>query len=317
VTGSTEPRRTLAVTGVDGFVGRHVAAIAAAHGWQVVGLSRAETPDAGLARHLENYHSVDLRTEWPHGLQVDAVIHLAGLAAVGPSFTNPQQYIEVNSAITTTICENILTWSRKRPVRVIGVSSGAVYGRPAHDGTGVDESAAVAASSPYVVSKLLVEHQLAYYATRGIDAVVARPFNHIGPGQGPGFLLPDLARALLLLPPGAMLSTGDLTTERDYTDVRDVARAYVLLASASRHEHFVYNVASGRSRTGREILESVAQALAIAVPTLEIDPARVRANDPRRVVGSASRLRDEFAWTPDIPIGQSIADFTRGLTVEA
>jgi GDP-4-dehydro-6-deoxy-D-mannose reductase len=317
VTGPAASRPTLAVTGVDGFVGRHVAAVAAGRGWEVVGLSRAEAPDAGLARHLQDYHSVDLRREWPRGVEVDAVIHLAGLAAVGPSFANPQEYIEVNSAITTTICESILTWSRKRPVRVIGVSSGAVYRPPAHDGTGVDESAPVSASSPYVVSKLLVEHQLAYYATRGIDTIVARPFNHIGPGQGPGFLLPDLARALLALPPGAALSTGDLTTERDYTDVRDVARAYVLLASASRHEHFVYNVASGRSRTGREILEGVAEALTVGVPELEVDHARVRANDPRRVIGSASRLRDEFAWTPDIPIDQSIADFTRGLTADA
>ncbi len=297
---------TLIVTGVDGFVGRHVARLAAADGWRVVGLARAAEPDPDLAGVLAEYHAGDLAKRWPASVRADAVIHLAGLAAVGPSFDRPQEYIDTNSAIVTLMCEAMLGWDA--PPRLIGVSSGAVYDAGAPD-RAVDENAPVAPSSPYVVSKLLVEQQLGYYARRGIDTVIARPFNHIGPGQGPGFLVPDLTAALRELPPGNELSVGNLTSERDYTDVRDVARAYLMLAAAPSHEESVYNVCSGRALSGEELLALVASALNVPVPRTSVDPARLRAVDNPRITGSAARLRDEFGWSPQIDVAQSVVDF--------
>lgn len=299
-------QRTLAVTGVDGFVGRHVARLAVAGGWRVVGLSRATEPDAELSSLLSGYHAADLAKEWPASLRADAVIHLAGLAAVGPSFDSPQEYIETNSAMVTLMCEAMLDWDA--PPRVVGVSSGAVY-RAVTPSQAVDEQTPTAPTSPYVVSKLLVEQQLGYYAHRGIDTVIVRPFNHIGPGQRRGFLVPDLAAALRELTPGEPLPAGNLSTERDYTDVRDVAAAYLLLAGAPSHEHSVYNVCSGKAVAGHDMLALVASALELPVPRTIVDPERVRAIDNPRITGSADRLRDEYGWAPQIDVAQSIADY--------
>lgn len=297
---------TLAVTGVDGFVGRHVARLATEAGWSVVGLARTAEPDAELSRMLFDYHAGDLTRHWPASLRADAVIHLAGLAAVGPSFDRPQEYIETNSAMVTLMCEAMLGW--EKPPRLVGVSSGAVYGAPTPP-QAVVERTPTAPTSPYVVSKLLVEQQLGYYARRGIDTVIARPFNHIGPGQDLGFIVPDLTAALRELPPGEAVTAGNLASERDYTDVRDVAAAYLILAGAPSHRHSLYNVCSGKAVSGYELLALVADALEIPVPEAIVDPARLRAVDNPRIAGSAARLRDEYGWAPRIDLAQSIADF--------
>ncbi len=257
---------------------------------------------------LEDYVSADLRDRWPLSLPPGAVvIHLAGLAAVGPSFADPQRYITSNSQMVTNLCEWLIERDR-RDVRVLGVSTGAVYQATA-DGSSQSEIGAVSFSSPYVVSKVLVESQLAYYRRRGLDTLVARPFNHIGPGQGSGFVVPDLTAALDALEPGAALKVGDLDTRRDYTDVRDVVSAYLLLALHPATQGHTYNVASGRSRSGREILAMICATLEREVPELEPDLSRFRATDPREVTGDAGALRAEFGWSPSIPLEQSIHDF--------
>lgn len=302
--------KTLAVTGVDGFVGQHLAAAAHRDGWRVIGISYRPRVPASLARHLVSYHTADLRHTWPSEVVPDVVVHLAGLAAVGPSFVEPQKYIEDNSAMVTTMCEALL--AAERPVRIVGVSTGAVYDSNAV--SPLNEESALAATSPYVVSKLLVEHQLEYYGRRGMDVAVMRPFNHIGPGQAQGFLVPDLTNSINELKPGEPLAVGNLDTERDYTDVRDVARAYLMVAGAPTHAHRVYNVASGVSVAGHTILVEIAQALGRQVPELVVDRSRLRANDPAKVVGSADRLRSEFGWAPTIEFSRSVTEFVRGHT---
>lgn len=299
--------RRLIVTGVDGFVGRHAARIAAASGIEVFGVSRSAQVDPELRADLSDYVSADLRQEWPRSLPSDVdVVHLAGLAAVGPSFDRAQEYIEANSAIVTNMCESLVAAGFAG--RVVGVSTGAVYAQKSDEGVLRTETDRLAFTSPYVVSKVLVENQLAYYARRGLRTVVARPFNHIGPYQGPGFLLPDLLHQLEVTPQGQPLRVGNLETRRDYTDVRDVARAYLALASADELADDTYNVASGVSRSGTEILEALCAALGRAVPPLEVDQSRVRATDPPLIVGDASRLRGETGWAATIPFEQTIAD---------
>jgi GDP-4-dehydro-6-deoxy-D-mannose reductase len=300
--------RRIAITGVDGFVGRHVAALASRQGLEVVGLGHKSAPRSDLMRDLSEYYPADLRTEWPLTRPVDAIIHLAGLAAVLPSYREPQRYIEWNSAIVTTMCEGILAAKWPGPVRVLGVSTGAVYASQSSDAP-LDERASIAANSPYVISKLLTEHQFEYYARRGIDAVVVRPFNHIGPGQATGFLVPDLTAKLLAARSGEPLHVGNLATERDYTDVRDVAAAYLLLAEAPDHSEFVYNVASGQSVSGTEMLALICDALDMTTPVTETDASLLRATESQRVTGSAQRIATEFGWKPGIPIEQSVRDF--------
>lgn len=303
------PPQTIAITGVDGFVGRHVARAAAERGHRVIGVSRAKEAPSEIAELLASYASADLTEAWPVTEKPDAVIHLAGLAAVGPSFEAPQRYIEANSAIVTTMCESLRAHGGPPP-RVVGVSSGAVYEVPSDDEP-LDESAPTGESSPYVVSKLLMEHQLAYYRRRGIDSVVVRPFNHIGPGQSGGYLLPDLASRVRTSRDGVPMSVGNLHTRRDYTDVRDVAQAYVLIATAPAHAHTVYNVSSGIARSGEEILAAICEELGVGVPEIHTDPALLRPTDAMSIRGNAGRLAAEYGWTPRFSLRQTIADFLR------
>ncbi len=298
--------RTLVITGASGFVGSHLARLAHDEGFVVWAIGREEQAPPGVAPWCERYIETDLSEGWPIDVEVDAVIHLAGLAAVGPSFSAPQRYIETNSAIMTAMCESLLLTSPS--TRVVVVSSGSVYRAEGLDAP-IDESAPTSPSSPYAVSKLLIESQAQYYAHRRLDTVVARPFNHIGPGQGPGFLVPDLTTSLSRTARDEPLRVGNLETARDYTDVRDVARAYLTLAAAPQHQHAVYNVASGAARSGREVLSVIASALGRDLPPVVVDEAKLRPGDPARIVGSAARLRDEFGWEPHVDWATSVREY--------
>lgn len=295
----------VAVTGVNGFVGRHLVNELVGAGVDVVGVGHE---DHGVPAGLTDYVRQDLTFGWPRGLDVDAVVHLAGLSAVGPSFEDPQRYLDQNSAMVTNLAEGVL--SDSPGVRVLVVSSGAVY--DAYQDLPFSEDSRVGFSSPYVVSKVLVENQVAYYAARGLDAVVARPFNHIGPGQGAGFLVPDLlGGAAAAAATGESLRVGDLDTRRDYTDVRDVARAYRLLVEAEHLGGRVFNVCSGRSWSGRELLGLLEHMWPYGTVKVEVDELRVRPGDPREIVGDGSRLHCAVGWRPTIDVQTSVRDFVR------
>lgn len=295
----------IVVTGANGFVGAHVVRLAAEAGHDVWAIGREPSPPRVVGAHATRYTSADLSEGWPIAGHVDAVVHLAGLAAVGPSFSEPQRYIEINSRIMTHMGERLIAASA--PTRVVVVSSGAVYA-PTASGT-VDESNATAATSPYVVTKLLVEQQAHYYATRGLDVVVARPFNHIGPGQSRGFIVPDLTAAVRDAAHGEAVATGNLSAQRDYADVRDVARAHLTLATAPSHRHSTYNISTGAPHSGREILRTITDALGRDDVSTTLDPARIRPNDPPRIAGDSTRLQSEFDWRPTISWDQSVRDY--------
>ncbi len=293
---------SVAVSGVDGFVGRHLAAAFANAGVDVKGLA-GQVVDAAdpVRKSLTSLDVADLRAGWPSHVVADAYVHLAGLAAVGPSFAEPDRYISNNTAVTTALCEHALN---NGGGRLVLISSGGVYAPSAKP---VTEESAVRASSPYVVSKLAMELQADYYRTRGLDIVVARPFNHIGPGQRPGFIVPDLVQKLSELEAGEELSAGNLATFRDYTDVRDVADAYMKLAMGNAPRP-VYNVASGHPHSGQEVLETIAQCMGVPVPPTHRDASTYRPTDNPFVQGDATALRADTGWSPSIPIETSIRD---------
>lgn len=297
---------TVAVTGVTGFVGKHVALEAAARGLRVHGIARTGTNDPELLDSLAALSVLDLRHGLPDDLAVDGVLHLAGLASVGPSFEDPQRYIAENSAMMSVLGERLLRDGSG--LRTVVVSSGAVYG--ASFGRPVTETTPLRASSPYAVSKIVVETQAQYYRDRGLDVVVARPFNHIGPGQRAGFLVPDLLNALAASSADDV-AVGDLATRRDYTDVRDIACAYLDLLQAAALRHDTYNVASGRSRSGEEVLARICAELGRQVPRREAKRVVSRPTDVADVVGSHARITDELGWRPTTPFEQTIAEIVR------
>jgi len=177
----------IAISGINGFVGHHLAQELVSNGISVIGIGHDKLLSPSLEGIVDEYYSADLIENWPAINNIQGVIHLAGLAAVGPSFDAPQRYINGNSSMVTNLCEYYMAQSNKP--RIVIVSSGAIY--DSNQPMPINEDGSLGFSSPYAVSKVLTENQAIYYRTRGLDCVVARPFNHIGPGQATGFILPD------------------------------------------------------------------------------------------------------------------------------
>ncbi len=303
------------VTGANGFVGGHVVAELAARGCRVIAVGHQEKAEPGIAERIDEYLCCDVADrDQVRALplaEVDAVINLAGLAAVGESFAQRELYLQVNAGVIDAICAVALERGL-RELRVLAVSSGAVY-EGGQDMPLTEESAVDPTSSPYAESKLAMEERAAHYRRAGVDCIVVRPFNHIGPGQGLGFLVPDLLRSIeAARAAGEPMRVGNLTTRRDYTDVRDVAAAYVALAAAPSLEHDLYNVCGGRSRSGSEVLAIILRRMAATDLTQQTDPSRSRPSDNPDIIGDRTRITRAVGWKPTISLEQSIGDYVAG-----
>jgi GDP-4-dehydro-6-deoxy-D-mannose reductase len=192
------------------------------------------------------------------------------------------------------------------------VSSCEVYGTSAK--LPIDEDAPIQPANPYAVSKAAGDMLARMYAdAHGLQLVRARPFNHTGPGQRPTFIVSSLARqaaeARLAGRRRVEIVIGNPQTRRDFTDVRDVVRAYRLLATGSRGS--VYNVSSGRSISAAEQVELLAQVLAPLEVEAVVDPARVRAHEVMDLRGANDRLRSDTGWRPEIPFPQTVLEIVQ------
>lgn len=237
----------------------------------------------------------------------DLVFHLAALADVGQSFKDPWGTLENNILAQVNLLEAI---KKQRPqARVLIVSSAEIYGS-ASDPDGLDEHTPLMPGSPYSVSKIAQDMLgLQYFVAHHIPVIRARPFNHIGPGQTRGFVTADFASQIAAIEAGQhapVMWVGNLAAERDFTDVRDVVRAYTLMLLKGEPGQ-VYNVGSGRAYSIQFILDTL-----LSYSTVEIearpDPARLRPSDVPRRVGNAARLRQQTGWEPAIPLEQSLLD---------
>jgi GDP-4-dehydro-6-deoxy-D-mannose reductase len=202
-----------------------------------------------------------------------------------------------------------------RPTPVLVVSSSEVYGNPAPADLPLDESAPLIADQPYGISKVAQERVVFELAVAGgPPAVVVRPFNHAGPGQRSEFVVPALARRILMARETRTrtIVAGNVDVRRDFTDVRDVARAYRLilesLGSQSRPvKPRVYNIASGESVAIRDIALAFASLAGIDVE-ITVDPQLVRPSDPAEIRGDASSVATDIGWRPSIPFGVTLKD---------
>ncbi len=279
------------VTGGSGFAGRHLLNLLPG----AVAPSRDELDllDGGAVRDA-------VREAAP-----DVVWHLAAQASVGRSWEAPAETVAENVSMTAYLLEAVR--SEAPQATVVLISSGEIYGPP--DRLPVDEDAPLRPQNPYAVSKAACDLLGGQYAdSSGLHVVRLRPFNHTGPGQTDDYVVGTLTRQVAEAEVAgrdeALVRTGNPDSARDFSDVRDVARAYVAAASL---EPGVYNVASGRAVTVRELIELVRAAARIPVRH-EVDPARVRAHDVPEVRGSAERLRAATGWAPEIPLERTVAD---------
>lgn len=299
-------KKTILVTGSNGFVGKHLAEELTQHNYDVIGVGGPSAP--GVPSNTTEQLVIDLTD--PEAVKridfsgVDGVIHLAGLAAVGPSFDSPLQYIETNMGIEINLFE--AAQSQDVKPRFIIISSGSLYDPMAP--LPLTETSHVLPNSPYAVSKLGQEQLATYYGGRGFECIIARPFNHIGPGQKLGFLVPDITKQALDVASGkaSEILVGNLDAQRDYTDVRDIVRAYRLLLETGTPRE-VYNICSGKPLSGNDVLASILKAVGSDIPVKQ-DPARMRPSDAPVIYGSTDKIQKDTGWYPEIDIQTTIVD---------
>lgn len=293
-------RVTLLVTGAGGFVGRHVAAAVAAGAFGNVAL--AAPPDGWDIRDARAVHAL------VEEVRPDAVLHLAAQSFVPRAFEAPEETFDINLMGTLHLLQAL------KAVRFAGrfllVSSGDVYGLVPDDALPVDERTPPMPRNPYAASKVAAEHLcLQWHRSEGLDAMVVRPFNHIGPGQSSSFVVPTLARQVAAIAAGRQLpvvDAGDIDTTRDFTDVRDVAAAYAALL-AHGHSGATYVVGSGHERRIRDILATLCTLAGVA-PEVRQDPARLRRADQRRMVADPRLILEHTGWSSTRPLEETLTD---------
>jgi GDP-4-dehydro-6-deoxy-D-mannose reductase len=234
----------------------------------------------------------------------DAVVHLAALTSVADSHRKARSVYRVN--FLGSRCLLRATAEHASRARVLLVGSGQVYGPAAPGGPPVDEAAPLRPDSPYARSKAAADLLGALWATRGLDVVRARPFNHTGPGQSEGFVASSFARQIAEIEAGKrrpILRVGSLDSLRDFLDVEDVVEAYVRLLDP-RVPAGAYNVASSRAVSVRQLLDGLLSRTHVQ-PEIQVDPERVRPANAS--VGSALRLHRVTGWRPSVPLSDTLA----------
>lgn len=287
------------VTGGRGFVGHHLTAHLHSLGEDVAVLDRNGADAVDIV-------DADAVRRWIGTVSPDVVYHLAALSHVGASWNDEEIVQRVNVGGTANV---LSACSAAGVARIVVVGSAEEYGRIDAPALPVRETTPLRPVSPYGRSKVAAE-ELALAAQRdgSIDVICVRPFNHVGPGQSPNFLVPGLAQRIAVAERAGTdhIAVGNLDSVRDYTDVRDVVRAYRLLAARGQPGQ-VYNVCSGNGVTVADIARGLL-ALARRPLRLAVDPELVRPVDVPVLVGDATRLRDATGWTPQIPLERTLAD---------
>jgi GDP-4-dehydro-6-deoxy-D-mannose reductase len=294
------------LTGANGFVGRHLTAALAARGHDVIPADRTVHDEHGVAVDVTDPLAVRAAFDLA---QPDAVAHLAAQAFVPASLTDPDATFEVNARGTLHVLDaaRAATQDGVRP-RVLVVSSAEVYGAQPREAFPLRETVAPLPRNPYAASKVAAEAlALGYARSFGVDAVVTRAFNHIGPGQDDRFAVPAFAAQIARAAAGSerVVRVGNLEASRDFLDVRDVCAAYVLLLEGAGAPGEVYNVCSGTATTMREVLRRLIEIARVAVEVRE-DPARMRPADVPVSVGDAGKLHAQTGWSPRIPLAAAL-----------
>ena len=299
------------ITGIGGFVGRHLAAFLFETGDSVCGLARPEDAQ-GLSPDLELFvadlldrEQVDaaIRSAAP-----DAIYHLAAQSSTTDSLGDPWGTLGNNLHAQMNLLEACVQTGVRPRVLVIG--SAEEYGNPRPQDLPTHEDAPLCPLTPYAVSKVgqdVMGYQ--YFAQYGLPVVRVRPFGHTGPGHDPRFVIPSFARQLAEMEAGLrepVLRVGNLEVERDFTDARDVVRAYrsVLLGGEPGE---VYNVGRGASFRLRDTLDQMIGLCRVPV-RVEVDPNRLRPSDVPRQLADTRRLRAATDWSPQIPWETTLKD---------
>jgi GDP-4-dehydro-6-deoxy-D-mannose reductase len=302
------------ITGIHGFAGSHLADWLLEQNEEVFGLSRSLADNENV-RHIRNRIqalSADIRNgeELKKALKTvrpERIYHLAALSFVPDAQKAGPAVFDTNITGTWNLLQAVKELQLN--CRVFFVGSSEAYGAMTEKMSPVNETTPLKPGSLYGVSKASAEMLArSYFLRDGLDVVMARPFNHIGPRQSSRFACSSFARQIAAIEKGGdpVMKTGNLESYRDFMDVRDTVRAYhAVMEKASAGE--VFNVSSGQAVSVQSVLDRLLELSDIPI-RIERDPDLFREEEPKRVCGDHSRLTEGTGWRPQIPLGQTLND---------
>ena len=306
------------VTGGEGFVGRHLTGLLAEQGCDVTATAlELEGADRPVEKDQSpaTWRALDVLDRGRVNETIalvgpDVIFHLAGFSSGAEARERSAEALRTNAEGTLNVLEGA---AREAPhARVVVAGSADVYGDSG--GSLLDEEAEVRPIGPYGLSKAAQELVACSVGdSQGTDVVVARMFPLVGPGQGAAFVVPSLCRQaaqILRKQADPVLRVGNIDVERDFTHVRDGVRALWALGSLDTPRHRIYNVCSGTVTSIRTILEWIVEMAGIE-PEIVVDDARVRSEDPLRIVGSSARLCAETGWRPGLDVRDAVRETYR------
>ena len=290
------------VTGADGFIGQYVVRDLDQHGLHTIVWNGPQAALHGIDLANENNVTNAMKNDKPQ-----VVLHLAGASSVAESWNDPVTTIQTNVIGTLNL------WNAARTCdvsRFIYVSSAELYAVDPTDTTPITESCPVNPRSPYATSKYAAERLLQQLRKQSsMDLVVVRPFNIVGPGQRPGFVLIDFARQILQAQEDHLTTiyTGNLDVTRDFLDVRDAAIAYRLLCTETYDEK-VFNLCSGAGHPLQSVLQEMLAVAERPEVCAQPDPKKYRPNDRPILIGNRDTLTRAIKWHPEIPWETTLRD---------
>lgn len=305
------------ITGITGFVGKHLAShLLSQKSYEITGTYRST---AGLAmlddlKDRIQFEKVDLQDSDSVAsvmlrAKPDYIIHLAAQASPSKSFSIPVETMTNNIVSEFSVLDAIRKHNMQN-IRVLIISSTEIYGKVTPSDLPVDEETPFRPVTSYAVSKLSQDFlSLQYYLAYNLDIVRVRPFNHIGPGQKEGFVVADFAKQIAQIEKGntkTEISVGNLQAKRDFTDVRDMVKAYEL-AMLKGISGDVYNIGSGKSHKIDDILH-ILLSFSTKKIAVSIDQARFRPIDVPEIIGDCRKFQKLTGWQPVIPFEETLQD---------
>ena len=298
------------ITGATGFVGGYLRELLKSRESNVWGTAFPEKPKELLG---ENIFHLDIRSEKDvfacvKRAKPDWVFHLAAVSNVRHSWERRKETLETNLLGTYNLFEAIRRFTPH--ARILFVSSSDVYGTKLSSKKPCDEEAEVQAMNPYAYTKLSGEILSQFYnRIENLDIVITRPFPHTGPGQSADFVCSDWALQIARIERGdgkSEIIVGDVSVQRDFTDVRDVVKAYVLLLEKGKRGE-IYNICSGKTFSLQRILD-VLLSFSSQHIEIRVDSKKLRKTEIPVLMGDNKKIKNELSWEPKIPMEQSLRE---------
>ncbi len=309
------------ITGAGGFVGKHlIEAISAQTDYEIFATALDEKEASNIDLPEDHITLIDITDKDKvqalfEKVKPEQIYHLAAQSSVGLSWKIPAVTLRVNIEGTLNILEAMRCQDMSGN-KILLIGSAEQYGKVTAADLPIGEEQAVVAGNPYAISKIAQEQLAAIYKDAyGMNVCIVRAFNHIGTGQRPDFVISDWAHQIVEIERGEKepkLFVGNIKVRRDFTDVRDIVRAYMLIMEKGESGQ-IYNVGSGKSISLEELLQTMISLSKRKDITVEVDSAKVRAADIEDLVSDNRKLVETTGWKKTIPLEQTLTDILDSL----